>query len=567
MSSTSKNLNFFTQYLRPYKKPIALVLFVMVLESLISLTIPFFIGQFASSILNESLTLGFLDIEFNLHYGYFIAAWVGLIVLQTMLRYQSSFRVNMLGARILTNLSCRLYDHVQILPIDYFSQRKKGEILSLISNDANVLAFFMSGILTGLVPSLLVASGAILLMATINLQLTIIISISVPAFFILLKFLGRKIKPLSEQVTQQQAGIVSIAAENFSSIKLVKTFSREQLESDKFKQNAQNMLNLRRQQFQIQALISPVIQMLISLGIVLVVLVSAISYQQGELNISALITLLIYGLLFAKPMSSLAGIYGQYQQAMGASKRIVDVFNVAPEAQDTGSDVLEITQGTVDLSSIEFAYPNSQPIMSNLNACFKGKSVNVIVGKNGAGKTTILQLLMRFISPQKGSIFIDGKNIEECDLRSLRRHIGLVSQDVALSHGSIIENIAYGQSDATLEQVMAAAKKANAHEFISKLKDGYYTQVGDNGVMLSGGQRQRISLARTLLLECKIIIFDEPTSFADSHGKQEFANLLRHQLNHHTIIVVTHDKELSDIGDKVFELREGRLHSYKRDAT
>lgn len=524
----------------------------MLLESSISLAIPYFIGQFSSSVLQESP-------QINLHYKYIIGIWLGLILLQTFTRYQTSFRVNMVGARILTNLSCRLYDHVQMLPMDYFSQRKKGEILSLISNDANVIAYFLSGILTGIVPNLLIASGAIILMANINLQLALIITLSIPLFFILLKVLGRKIRPLSEQITKQQAGIVAIAQENFSTIKLLKSFTREQTESHKFKENAQQMLELRRSQFKIQALMSPVIQMLISIGIVLVVLVSAVHYRSGELSISELITLLMYGLLFAKPMSSLAGMYGQFQQALGASTRIVDVFEVSPEANDTGQQDLVYKQGRVEFEQVYFNYQDKAILFKGLQAQFRPASINVIVGENGSGKTSLMHLLMRFIEPQQGRILIDQQDIASCSLRSLRRLIGLVSQDIALSHGTVFENISYGQAETSLEQAQKAAKAAGAHEFIEQLPHGYNTQVGDNGVHLSGGQRQRISLARTLLLDCKIIIFDEPTSFADSYGKQTFQALLKAQLSEQTLIVVTHDQGLAEIADHVFTLKSGQL--------
>jgi len=544
--------SFFSSYLRPYKKQFVIILLFMLLESAISLAIPYFIGQFSSSVLQESP-----QIEF--HYKYIIAIWLALILLQTFTRYQTSFRVNMVGARILTNLSCRLYDHVQMLPMDYFSQRKKGEILSLISNDANVIAYFLSGILTGIVPNLLIATGAIILMASINIELALIITFSVPLFFVLLKVLGRKIRPLSEQITQQQAGIVAIAQENFSTIKLVKSFTREQTESHKFKENAQQMLALRKSQFKIQALISPIIQMLISIGIVLVVLVSAMHYRSGELSISQLVTLLMYGLLFAKPMSSLAGMYGQLQQALGASTRIVDVFQVSPEANDTGKEDLVYKQGLIEFQQVSFHYQNKAPLFNSLKAHFSPASINVIVGENGSGKTSLMHLLMRFIEPQQGKIFIDEQDIANCSLRSLRRLIGLVSQDIALSYGSVFENISYGQAETSLEQAQEAAKAAGAHDFIERLPNGYNTQVGDNGVHLSGGQRQRISLARTLLLNCKIIIFDEPTSFADSYGKQSFHDLLKAQLSEATLIVVTHDKALTDIADHLFTLKNGNL--------
>jgi len=455
--------SFFTEYLRPYKRTFGVIVFIMVLESMISLAIPFFIGQFSSTILQEPSPHGVFDV----HYAYLIGIWLALILLQTLARYQTSFRVNMVGARILTNLSCRLYDHVQMLPVEYFSKRKKGEILSLISNDANVIAYFMSGILTGLVPSVIIATGAI----------------------------SRKIRPLSEQITEQQAKIVSIAAENFNTITLVKSFSREQHESDKFKQSAQQMKALRQSQFKIQALISPLIQMLVSIGIVVVVLISALNYRAGEITISEIITLLMYGLLFAKPISNLAGIYGQIQQALGASKRIVEVFNVSPEAEDSGIKELQLDKGELEINQVSFSYEKDTTLLTNVNARFKPGSVSVIIGENGTGKTTILHLLMRFVSPSSGQIYIDGQDIGECGLRSLRRHIGLVSQDVALIHGSIYNNIAYGQSEASSDGVIQAAKQAGAHEFIMQ----------------------------------------------------------------HTVIVVTHDHDLCDVAQQVFTIKNGTL--------
>jgi ABC-type multidrug transport system fused ATPase/permease subunit len=557
------HVSFFTEYLSPHKKAFTIVGAFMILESVLSLSIPFVIGQFASSVLQEPSERGILTTNIDWPYSYFITIWLLLILLQTVTRYQVSFKVNMVGARILKVLSCRLYDHIQMLPLDYFSQRKKGEVLSLISNDANVISHFMSGVITSLIPSILVASGALLLMASINPTLAMMIALSVPAFFILLKLLGRKLRPLSEQVTAQQANIVSIAAENFSSIKLIKSFSQENLESKKFQQSALSMLNLRQSQFQLQALISPLLQMLISVGIVGIVLLSALHYRAGEISISELITLLMYGLLFARPMSNLAGVYGQLQQAIGASGRIIEVFEQAPEPFIAAKQDLAFKKGDIQLCELSFSYQSDSILINKVNAHFKPASVNLIVGKNGSGKTSLLNLLMRFMSPQNGHILIDEQDIRESSLPSLRQHLGLVSQDVALSYGSVIDNICYGLgiSDKTdvFELVVDAAKKAGAHAFIEKLPKGYDTQVGDNGVLLSGGQRQRISLARTLLLNQQVIMFDEPTSFADSQGKKEFAELLRGALAEHTVIIVSHDNELRELASQVFELVDGTI--------
>jgi len=545
-------ISHFLEYIKPQKHKYAVIFVLLLIESAVSLGIPYLVGQFSSAALGESTAI-------NVHYSYFIAAWLILIVIQALTRYQFSFRINMIGAKILSSLSCRLYDHVQMLPISYFSKRKKGEILALISNDANVLAYFLSGILTSLAPSLIIATGSLILMASINLYLALIIAVSIPGFYLLLKLMGRRIRPLSEQVTEQQASIVAHASENIGAIHLLKSFGREQTESDKFKDNTEKMLELRRSQFHIQALLSPLVQMLISIGIVLVALVSVLHYRSGDLSISELITLLMYGLLFAKPMSNLAATYGQYQQAKGASTRILDVLKIEPETIDESSDALLYKKGHIQLENLSFNYEGAAPLFNNVNIEFEPNKITLLVGANGAGKTTVLHLLMRFIEPKQGRILFDDQDIASTSLQSLRSHISLVSQDVALSNGSIFDNIAYGQPETSMEQVIRAAQQAGADQFINKLDKAYESQVGENGVLLSAGQRQKISLARALLLNSPILIFDEPTSSSDEKGHKEFAHLIQEQRRHRTVIIVAHEPDLEDIADRVYLIEQCRI--------
>ncbi|GAC16430.1 ABC transporter ATP-binding protein [Aliiglaciecola lipolytica] len=538
--------------LRYHKTALSLAVILMIAESVISLAIPYFIGQFSTSILDEQNVFGWSITQICL-------AWIVLIILQAGLRFESTFRTNIVGAEVLNDLSCRLYDHVQMLPMAYFSNRKKGEILSLISNDANVLSYFLSGVLTGLVPAALLVLGAIFMMAQINLSIALIIIVTVPVFLVAIKIVGRTIRPISEQVIKHQAGAIAIATENFGSMQLVKAFNRQGIESKKFRQNANQVLNLRARLLRIQALISPLIQMIISIGIVFIVVVSALHYQAGELSIPDLITLLMYGLVFAKPMSSFAGLYSQLQQARGSSTRILDVFNVSPESDDKARFDLKCQQGFIQFNDVSFAYKSAEPVLSNVNVTFESGSTNVIIGQNGAGKTSLIHLLMRFMEPNSGTILIDEQNIADCSLVSLRKSIGLVSQDIALCDGNILDNIAYGLPQASEAEIVEAAQLAGADNFISGLKEGYYTQVGENGVLLSGGQRQRISLARALLINPQILLFDERTSFADVAGKHEFTHLLAHSLKEKTIIIVTHDQQLCDVADKIYKIESGVL--------
>jgi len=524
----------------------------MVLESLVSLSVPWFAGKFSKSLL-EHYTI------YNLGYKWLALIWLMLFTVQAILRFFSTYKVNFIGAQILTQLSCRLYDHIQVLPVKYFNKNKKGETLALLSNDVSIISYFLSGILTSLVPSLLILIGSLVLMATISPTITLIIIMMVPAFFILLKVLGRSIRPITEDIVKTQASSVAIASENFGVIKLVKAFSREKVESDRFKNNAYKVQELRRKQLKIQAILSPLIQLLVTSGVLVVVVVSAIHYQTGKLTMPDLITLLMYGMLFARPMSTLANLYGQVQTALGASTRLINVFKMSPEPLGHNETEQTITHNSIAFKNISFGYNSNEMLLNNLNLKIESGETVVIVGENGKGKTTLLHLLLRFVEPTTGQITIGDTNINALNLTSLRKHVGLVSQDIALCNGSIIDNIAYGYPEASLEDIESAAVRAGADYFINKLEYGYKTQVGENGVLLSGGQRQRISLARALLAKPEILLLDEPTSMTDNQGKAAFNEFLQTLLKEHTVIIVTHDEQLKSVADRVVLLEDEQL--------
>ncbi|WP_057832348.1 ABC transporter ATP-binding protein [Colwellia sp. TT2012] len=553
-------LYHFFNLLKNHKLPLLVAIALMVVESLVSLSVPWFAGKFSESILDDKTI-------FNLSYIQIALIWLSFFVLQALLRFLSTYKVNFIGAKMLTELSCRLYDHIQRLPVKYFTNTKKGETLALLSNDVTIISYFLSGVLTGLVPALLISFGALILMASINITITLIIILMVPAFFVVLKLLGRGIRPISENLVQRQADSLAIASENLSIIKLVKAFSREQNESNRFKANAHEIQKLRKQQLKIQAILSPVIQLLVSTGVLIVVVVSAMHYQSGDLTMPDLITLLMYGMLFARPMSALANLYGQTQQALGASNRLDQIFSASQESSNhshediTGSDTTTDNDlsGVISFKNVSFSYEPNEQLLIKVNIDIQPKQTVIILGPNGTGKSTLLHLLVRFIEPIAGQISIGGKPISHFNLSELRRNIGLVSQDIALCSGTVADNIAFGYPQASFDEIEQAAKKAGAHQFISELENGYQTQVGENGVLLSGGQRQRISFARALMTDPKILLLDEPTSMFDSEAMADFKHRFYEVLKNKTVIMVSHEPSLADIADQVFIMKDHQL--------
>lgn len=558
----------FFSLLKNHKLPLLIAITLMVIESIVSLSVPWFAGKFSESILDGKTI-------FNLSYIQIALLWLSLFVLQALLRFLSTYKVNFIGAQMLTELSCRLYDHIQLLPVKYFSNTKKGETLALLSNDVSIISYFLSGILTGLVPATLILVGALILMATINTTITFIILLMVPAFFVVVKLLGKGIRPISESLVQKQADGVAIASENLSIIKLVKAFSREQNESNRFKSNAHAIQKLRKKQLKIQAILSPVLQLLVSTGVLVVVVVSAMHYQSGDLTMPDLITLLMYGMLFARPMSTLANLYGQTQQALGSSNRLNHVFNISPEPDNciddtdtcadddvdsNGNTPLQTNfGGVISFNNVDFSYTPNEPLLQNINLVIQPNQTVLILGPNGTGKSTLLHLLVRFVEPTAGEISIGERLLGHTKLSTLRRNVGLVSQDIALCSGSVADNIAFGYPQASFEEIENAAKKTGAHQFIMALEHGYKTQVGENGVLLSGGQRQRIAFARALMTDPAILLLDEPTSMIDSEAKTSFKDSFKEVLKHKTVIMVSHEHHLVDIADHVYEMKNHQL--------
>jgi ABC-type bacteriocin/lantibiotic exporter with double-glycine peptidase domain len=273
-------------------------------------------------------------------------------------------------------------------------------------------------------------------------------------------------------------------------------------------------------------------------------------------------------------MSGLANLYGQVQQALGASSRIDKVFAMSPEPNDSSSLEIVNVRGEIIFEQVCFAYRANKVLLKNVSFKIASKETVVILGANGIGKTTLLHLLMRFVDPLSGNVSLDGTNLNTLNLSSLRKNIGFVSQDIALCNGSILDNISYGYPQASIEEIQVAAIEAGAADFINTFEKGYDTFVGENGMLLSGGQRQRISLARALLAKPSILLLDEPTSMIDKKGKAEFQEKLKQLFTQQTVLIVTHDKELILLADRVFTMEDGvvlectttQQHIIKEDA-
>ena len=299
---------------------------------------------------------------------------------------------------------------------------------------------------------------------------------------------------------------------------------------------------------------SPVISFLAGAGLLLLLWVGIHHVESGQLETSQLVSLLLYAMLLTQPVSGLANVYGQVMQTRGAADRLLEFFAVEAEPVSAGEPSIGAIRGAIEFQDVSFSYPGRETVLDHFNLSIDAGETIALTGPNGSGKSTLAHLLMRFIEPGSGSVTVDGKDISQFDLHSLRDQIGLVAQNTLLLNGTVAENIRYGRFEAGAEDMKKAAQAARANEFIESLPDGYDTVIGDQGVKLSGGQRQRLSLARTLLKDPPILILDEATAMFDPEGEKSFIRECHELLGQRTVILITHRPASLDLADRVLKM-------------
>jgi ABC-type multidrug transport system fused ATPase/permease subunit len=521
----------------------------MLIENALALCTPWIGGQFTSTILAEDSILSFT-------YKQIILLWFVLVLIQSTLGYMSRILSGTTSQRMLLQLRTSLYNKLQSLPLTYHHNKKHGETLALITNDSTIVSGFITGTVVSVVPQIVTALGAILCIFIINPVIAVLVTVLIPLFYVVIKLLGRKIRPLSKQLMQQYASTFSIAEENLSTLPVIKIFTREYLESNRFSKSNEDLYSLNTQYLTAQSRLSPIIKIL-STAIVLTILwLLGDDIATGTLSTGEMVTLMLYGMLLTSPISMLADIYGQIQQTAGAADRLLEIFN-QPSEDFEGGIPLPAVKGEIVFENIFFAYPGRDNILHDLSLHITAGETIAITGDNGAGKSTLAHLLMRLIAPDSGTITIDGFPLQDVSLFSLRRQIGLVQQNILLQNSTVAENIRFGKPDATEEEIYAASTASHSLHFINALPSGFNTLIGDQGIKLSGGQKQRLSLARALITNPAILILDEATAMFDPDGEQAFIEENRELLEHRTVIIITHRPASLALADRVLRLRNG----------
>lgn len=541
------------QYITPHRSTLLLVMILLLADSLAALAQPWLAGKLATAALGGDVGNDFAAIQ------QIILLWLGLIIVKSILSFCNNYLVGTTGEKMAARLRKRVYEHMQVLPISYFQQRKPGDSLSLLSNDAAIISHFVTTTLVALLPLLLTFFGAFFIMTRLDLQIALVAVLLLPVYYVAMKLIGLKIRPIATDWVQAWSRMISFVQENIGLLPVIKSFSREDVEAQRFDSRNTELLTLSSRQILVQSILAPAISFLAGTGLLLLLWLGIRHVVIHEITPGELVSLLLYAMLMTRPVSGFANVYGQVQRTRGAAERLVDFFAERPEPQEKAQPALEYVKGHINFEQVSFAYPGRQPLLRDIDLEIKAGETIALTGVNGSGKSTLAYLLMRFIEPTSGRITIDGNDIARHSLESIRNSIGLVAQQTLLLNGSVAENIAYGRYKASKEEIERAARAAGAHDFIMQMPDRYDTTIGDQGIRISGGQRQRLSLARTLLTDPPILILDEATAMFDPQGEEGFIDECSDLLEEKTVILITHRPASVALANRVVKMEDSKV--------
>lgn len=539
------------RFMVPYKGRFILGLVFLLLSSLTLLTFPFVAGKLIDTAQGSDWIIQDIDsIAFLL---------LGILAIQSVFSFFRVWLFAQVSERSMRDIRLELYSRMLKLPMTFFDKRRTGELISRITSDVSLLQDTFSVTLAELFRQVVTLLAGIAFLFFTTPKLTFFMLGSFPVLVLLAMVFGRFIRSLSKKTQDELASANVIVEETLQSISTVKSFVGETYESLRYSNKLGDVVQvaLRTAKFR-GAFISFIIFALFG-GIVAVMWYGASLVASGEMSVGELVSFVLYTTFIGGSIAGLGDIYSQVQKAIGSSERVLEILEESEEKSGKNSTQEEIRE--IELSNVEFRYPTrpEMAVLKSLSMRINTGDKVALVGHSGAGKSTIIQLLLRFYEVEKGSISINGKSINDWNLDELRRHIGMVPQEVLLFGGSIRENIAYARPDATEEEIIDAAKKANAWQFISQFPEGLDTLVGERGVKLSGGQRQRVAIARAILKDPSLLILDEATSSLDAESEALVQEALDELMKGRTTIIIAHRLATIRKVDRIYVLSEGRI--------
>jgi len=539
------------RYMRPYLSQLIGGFVCLVLVGIIGLLIPWLF-----KFLIDDVLIGGNELILN----YIAGSAVLLYFLKGVFNYGQKYLISGMSQHVIVDLRKDLYEHLQKLSLSFFERQRTGDLMSRVTNDVNVIQNSLINGLSNLVLQPIMIIGIVGFLLYIDWKLALVSFLIIPLVSYVINKFGFKMRSISTKIQNEMSNVTNILQETLSAVRIVKAFNNEQKEIKKFSKANDRTLKQNLKGVQIEATITPIVELIISVGAAAFLWYGGHKVLRGEMTTGELITFIGYIGLLISPINILSKSYNLMQKAVGASERIFDLLSVEEKViEKENAEKMPSIDGEVVFDDISFSYNEGEKVLDNINLKVDPGEMVAFVGHSGAGKTTLVNLIPRFYDVDTGELRIDGINIKNVTLSSLRKQIGIVPQDTILFKGTIAENIAYGASNKTREEIIDAAQKANAHQFIVDFDNGYETEVGERGVSLSGGQKQRISIARALLTDHKILILDEATSSLDLRSESLIQEALERLIKDRTTFVIAHRLSTIINADKIIVIEEGEI--------
>ncbi len=538
-------------YLRPYKARLLLALAALTISAALSLIFPAVIGNVVDSVLSvgdetllNSITLALLAV----------------FLFRSLTSFLEVYNLNYIGERIVVDLRQQLFQHLTTLSLGFFAGRRVGELLSRASSDVTVMRTALTNNINTLLQQVMIMIGSVVIMFALNWQLSMFIIIIMPLLVIFGFAFGYFLQRISTQVQDEIAAASVITEEVFQNVREVKSFAREPYEVSRHNGAINRAFRAALRLLRIRAVFGPLVGFLAFGALSMTLWFGGREVLAGRLTGGELVTFLIYGLTVGGSFASLVSLYSEFRAAMGATKRVFQLIDTTPEIRNAPDAItLERAEGRITFDHVSFRYTERQDVLNDINLDIAPGEIVALVGPSGAGKSTMFNLIPRFYDVQNGALRIDGHDVRTLTQESLRAQIGIVPQETLLFGGSIRENILYGRLEATQDDVIAAARAANAHEFIMEMPDQYESVVGERGIRLSGGQRQRIAIARAILKNPRILLLDEATSSLDNESEQLVQDAFMRLMKDRTTVIIAHRLSTVRIAHRIAVLDKGRI--------